>query len=55
MNDHSNMKYVDKADFIENVIYSVRTEHNLEWDDIHDVREIAVYLAEMLYEKEQGE
>lgn len=53
MNDHSNMKYVDKADFIENVIYSVRTEHNLEWDDIHDVRELAVYLAEMLFEKEQ--
>ena len=33
------------------IIYNTRMEHNLEWDDIHDVRELCVILAEKLVEE----
>lgn len=33
---------------IDHIIDSIRMEYNLEWDDIHDVRELCVILAEKL-------
>lgn len=32
----------------DHIIYNTRMEYNLEWDDIHDVRELCVILAEKL-------
>lgn len=44
-----------KEEDADQIIYNARMEHNLEWDDIHDVRELCVILAEKLADKRTKE